>query len=166
MIPQILFLRVGGGSTYPLGMATVAGTAADNVTFTVAAANVGNGTAVAGVGGDLGAGSETAAVIGNGGQVTLTSLATGALSNGAGDTINYTQIVTANTVNLTAGFSTLVPPVLSNGLSTVLPPLVGKITTADAKWTYTYSNSVVVPPGTYGATVANNGVVTYTATML
>src|SRR3546814_19051442 len=47
--------------------------------------------------GDLGNGAVTARVLGSGGNVTLTSPTLGALSNGAGSTISYSQIATAVT---------------------------------------------------------------------
>jgi hypothetical protein len=58
-------------------------------------------------------------------------------------------------------------PVLANGASNsvVLTAPATKLITEDAKWTFGYANSVSAPAGTYGATVANNGQVTYTATM-
>jgi hypothetical protein len=126
---------------------------------------VGNGTAVAGTGGDLTAGVETAAVLGNGGAVTLTAAASGALSDLAGDTIAYTQITTTAAAN-TTGYATLAAPALSNGTTTETVPAVNKVVQADAKWTYSYLNTVTPPAGTYGGTTALNGTVTYTATML
>jgi hypothetical protein len=163
VIPHFLYLRVGTGSAYASGtLATVATT--DLITFTVPAGTVGNGTAVAGTGGDLSAGVETAAVLGNGGNVTLTAAATGALSDGAGDTIPYTQITTTAAAN-TAGYSTLAAPALSNGTSSEIITATGKIVQADAKWTYGYLNTASAPSGTYGGTSALNGTVTYTATM-
>jgi hypothetical protein len=164
-IPKVLYLRVGSGSAYPTALATLA--TIDLVTFAPTAAVVGNGAAVAGAGGDLTGGVETAAIISNSGNVTLNATATGALSDGAaGDSINYTQIATAAAA-LTAGYTLLAAPALANGTSAnvVLTAPATKVITADAKWTYTYLNSVTPPAGTYGATVANNGRVTYTATM-
>jgi hypothetical protein len=164
-IPKVLYLRVGSGSAYPTTLATV-GTI-DVVSFAPSAAVVGNGTAVTGAGGDLTGGVETAAIISNSGNVTLNATATGALSDGAaGDSINYTQITTAATA-LTGGYTLLGAPALANGTSAnvVLTAPATKVITADAKWTYSYANTVTPPAGTYGGTVANNGRVTYTATM-
>jgi hypothetical protein len=150
VIPHFLYLRVGTGSTYTTGaLATVNTT--DLITFTVAAGAVGNGTPVVGVGGDLTGGVETAALLGNGGNVTLTATATGALSDGNGDTIPFTQITTTAAAN-TAGYTTLAAPALSNTTTTETVTATNKIVQADAKWTY-------------GGTAANNGTVTYTATM-
>jgi len=48
----------------------------------------------------------------------------------------------------------------------VLTAPASKLITEDAKWTFSFLNTVAnLPGGTYGATVANNGQVTYTATM-
>jgi hypothetical protein len=166
VIPKVLYLRVGAGSTYTgtTPSLTNVGTI-DTVTFSPAAGTVGNGTAVPGTGGDLNNGVETAAIVSNSGSVTLTATASGALSDGAGDTIPYTQITTASS-QLTS--TTALPaPVLSNTTSNsvVLTAPATKLITEDAKWTFSYANSVTAPAGTYGATVANNGQITYTATM-
>jgi hypothetical protein len=166
VIPQFLYLRVGSGSAYagtPSVLSTVATT--DLITFSPAVGTVGNGTAVPGTGGDLTGGVETAAIVSNFGNVTLVATATGALSDGAGDSIPFTQITTAATqLNST---TPLPAPVLSNGTSSTvtLTAPATKILTQDAKWTVSYANSVTVPSGTYGGTAALNGTVTYTATM-
>ena len=164
-IPKILYLRVGQGSAYPTTLATVAGV--DLVTFSPAAGVVGNGTAVAGAGGDLTGGVSTAAIISNSGNVTLNATATGALSDGvAGDSIAYTQITTAATA-LTGTYTLLPAPVLSNATSAnvVLTAPLTKVITADAKWTFAFANTTTPPAGTYGGVAVNNGRVTYTATM-
>jgi hypothetical protein len=165
VIPKILYLRVGTGSTYTTGALTTVNTV-DLITFSPAAGTVGNSTAVAGTGGDLTGGVETAAVLSNSGNVTLVATATGALSDGAGDTIPFTQITTAAAVN-TASYTLLPAPVLSNGTSSTvtLTAPAAKIINADAKWTFSYANSVTPPGGTYGGVNTNNGRVTYTATM-
>jgi hypothetical protein len=166
VIPQVLYLRVGTGSTYTGATPSLTNVATvDTVTFAPAGGTVGNGTAVAGTGGDLAGGIETAAIVSNFGSVTLTATASGALSDGAGDTIPYTQITTASS---TLTSTTALPaPVLSNTTSNsvVLTAPTNKLITEDAKWTFSYANSVTAPAGTYGATVANNGQITYTATM-
>ena len=155
IIPKFISLRVG-----------TTGAPVDLITFTVPAASVGAGGAgIAGTGGDLTGGVVTARVLGNNGQVTLTSTATGALSNGAGDSIPFTQITTAASILTSA--TALPAPVLSNGTSAgVLATLTGtKITNQDAQWTYNYANAAVVAAGTYGGVNVNNGRVTYTASM-
>jgi hypothetical protein len=149
-IPKFVALRVGTNS----------GTI-DLVSFTVPAANVGNGTAVAGTGGDLGGGAVTATVLGNGGNVTLQANTPGAINNGGTGTINWSQITTAsNNVNLPA-------PVLANGASaTVTVTAAAGVVNQTATWTYSYANTGVVVPGTYGGVGVNNGRVTYTASVL
>jgi hypothetical protein len=162
-IPKILYLRVGTGSTYPGTLAV--DPSIDKITFAPAAGAVGNGVAVAGGGGDLTGGAETAAVVSNSGDVTLTATTGGALGDGAGDTIPFTQITTAAT---TITSPTALPaPVLTNGVSAsvVLTAPPTKVIFQDAKWTYSYSNTSVQPAGTYGGVNANNSRVVYTATM-
>jgi hypothetical protein len=164
VIPHFLYLRIGAGSPYSTGtLATVVGT--DLITFTPAVAAVGNGTAVVGVGGDLpGGGVETAAIIGNGGDVTLVAATTGQLSDGVGDSISFTQITTSAAANAEA---TLLPALpLTDTTSSETVTAVNKVVKADAKWTFGYANTVTPAAGTYGGSVANNGIVTYTATML
>jgi hypothetical protein len=164
VIPKILYLRVGTGSNYTVGI-LAANAVKDLIRFTPTAAQVDSGTAIAGTGGNLGGGAETAAVVSNSGNVTLKATATGALSDGAGDSIPFTQIVTA----ATAGFyPTLLPaPVLQNGASAniLITAPASKIIKADAKWNYTYANNNLVPAGTYGGVNVRNGRVVYTATM-
>jgi hypothetical protein len=164
VIPKILYLRVGTGSAYATGALT-SNSAIDLITFSPAAGTVGNGTAVAGTGGDLTGGVETAAIVSNSGNVTLNATASGALGDGAGDTIPFTQITTAATT-LSSG-TALPAPVLTNGTSSnvVLTAPATKLIVQDAKWTYSYANAANVPAGTYGGVNVNNSRVTYTATM-
>ena len=165
-IPQTLYLRVGTGSAYPGTLATVNTT--DLITFTPALGTVGNGTAVAGVGGDIGAGVETAAVLSNGGTVSLVATDTAAgLTDGAGDFIPFTQITTTAAA-LTGTYTLLPAPQLNatGGSSTItLTPGASKVIQADAKWTFGYLNTVTPAGGTYGGVGVNNSLVTYTATM-
>lgn len=158
VIPKILYLRVGTGTN-------LADNATINlITFTVPAANVGDGTPIAGVGGDLAGGVVTARLIGNNGDVGLNVTTGGALTNVAGDTIPYTQITTAVAVLTSA--TALAAPTLVNGAGVAITiPATANVVNRDARWTYAYANANVVPPGTYGAIVANNGRATYTATM-
>ena len=163
-IPKILYLRVGTGSSYTTGVLTSVGTV-DLVQFAPAAAVVGNGTAVAGTGGDLTNGVETAAIVSNSGNVTLNATAGGALSDGAGDSIPFTQITT--TASTLTSATPLPAPVLANGTSAnvVLVAPATKIIQQDAKWTYAYANTTAPPAGTYGGVNVQNGRVVYTATM-
>jgi hypothetical protein len=165
-IPKILYLRVGTGSSYTTGVLTNNG-AIDLIAFAPTAAQVGNGIAVAATAasGDLTNGVETAAVVSNSGNVTLNATAGGALGDGAGDTIAYTQITTtAATLNS----ATVLPaPVLANGTSgnVVITAPPTKVIVQDAKWTYAYANTTTPPGGTYGGVNTNNSRVVYTATM-
>jgi hypothetical protein len=164
-IPKILYLRVGAGSPYTTGVLTSVGTI-DLIQFAPAAAVVGNGTAVAGTGGDQTNGVETAAVVSNSGNVTLNATATGALGDGAGDSIAYTQITTTATTQSSA--TVLPAPVLANGASSTTVTITApptKVIVQDAKWTYAYANTTTPPAGTYGGVNVNNGRVVYTATM-
>lgn len=163
-IPQFLFLRVGNGTgTAAGGYATNA--TIDPITWAPTAAQVGTGV-LAGTGGDLGGGVETAVVVSNGGVVTFSSTTTGALSDGAvpPDTISFGTITTTATHNTTA--TTLAAPALADGATTTitLTP-VAKVVQQDAKWAYTYANATSPAAGTYGGVNVNNGRVVYTASV-
>jgi len=166
-IPQVLYLRVGTGSSYTTGVLAPNNTTIDVISFAPTTGQLVTGGAIAGTGGDLTNGVETAAVIGNGGTVTLGASTPGAMNDGAGDTINWSQITTASATNTTG--TALPAPVLANGASTNLTlNAASKTVYEDAKWTYTYNITAGSIPvaGTYGgATAANNGLVTYTASM-
>lgn len=160
-IPKLIFLQVGTGTYF------ADSTGVNLISFNVLASNLGNGTAVAGTvaSGDLGNGSVTARLVGNNGSITLSATATGGLQNATGDTINYNQINTQS-LSLTTPV-VLAAPVLSNATSsTVIAPSAGRVVNKDARWTYTYLNSSVVPSGVYGGVNIRNGRVTYTASML
>ena len=99
IVPKFLYIRVGTGTNFAT-LATI-----DNIIFTVPAANIGNGTAVAGVGGDLTAGQVTARVIGNNGVISFSSTTLGPLNDGAaGDTISYAQLGVAVAANTSTPF--------------------------------------------------------------
>ena len=161
VIPKILFLQVGTGTNLAAN-ATI-----NQIAFTVAAVNVGDASVISATAGsgDLGNGVVTARVIGNNGNITFTSTTLGALGNGSGDSISYAQIATAAAANTSA--TVLAHPALADAATTTvtLTPASGKVISRDAKWTYTYLNSNVVAPGTYGGVNANNSRVTYTASM-
>jgi len=164
IIPKILYLRVGTGSAYPTALSNV-GTV-NLVAFSPSAATVGNGTAVGGSGGDLTGGVQTAAIISNSGNVTLKATATGALGDGVGDSIPFTQISTAASA-LTVGYTLLPAPTLNNGTSAnvVLTAPATKVIRADARWAFSYLNSTMPASGSYGGVNVNNGRVLYTASM-
>jgi hypothetical protein len=161
-IPKFLFLRVGTGTgTAAGGYGTLA--TINEITWAPTAAQVGTGV-LAGTGGDLAAGVETAVIVANNGNVSLSSTTSGPLSDGAGDTISFTKISTAASHNTTT--TTLAPPALADGATTnTTLTAVGKIVQQDAKWTYTYLNNTSPPAGTYGGVNVNAGRVTYTASV-
>jgi hypothetical protein len=155
-VPKFIFLRVGTGTGTAAGGWGVNGKI-DLITMAPAAANVGNGVAVAGTGGDLG-------VVANHGNVTLSSTTLGKLGDGAGDTISYATIKTAASKLTTA--QVLPAPALADGATTsVVVAAAAKIVRRDAKWAYTYTNATKPPAGTYGGVNTNNGRVTYTASV-
>lgn len=164
-IPKVLYLRVGTGSAYTTGALTSDNTV-DLITFSPAAAAVGNGTAVAGVGGNLTGGVETAAVVSNSGNVTLTATTTTLTDGNVTDVIPNVQIV-ASAAHLTSGTTLPIVPMVNNGTGApvVITAPASKVIVQDAQWTYTYANSVLPPAGTYGGINTNGGRVLYTATM-
>ena len=159
-VPRVLFLQVGTGTNLANN------TAVDLIDFVVPAASIGSGSAIAAtaLSGDLGNGTVTARVLGNNGAVTLTSTTTGALGNGAGDTISFGQISTTAAV-LTSATALAAPALADAATTSTTVPAAGKIVSRDAKWTFSFLNSAVVPPGTYGGINTNNSRVTYTASM-
>jgi hypothetical protein len=159
-VPKVLFLQVGTGTQ----LATNA--AINLIDFVVPAANIGDGSVIAATAasGDLGSGTVTAKVIGNNGNVTLTSTTVGALGNGAGDTLSFGQIATAAAV-LTSATALAAPALADAATTSTTVPATGKIVNRDARWTFSFLNTAVVPPGTYGGVNANNSRVTYTASM-
>ncbi|MGJ3699949.1 hypothetical protein [Variovorax sp. AFSI2.2] len=170
VVPKVLFLQVGTGSS----MAD--NTTVDKLTFTVPASDIGNSVAVAGTGGDLSAGAVTVRVLGNSGNVTLSNITAGQLSNGvSGDpTVPWTDItVTAGALaTTTSGYTNaaIAHPPFNNGATggasataTTLTASAGLVR-REGSWTFAYANTSVMPAGTYGDTIANKGQVTYTAT--
>lgn len=160
-VPKVLFLRVGTGADYTTNPAV------NLISFTVPAANVGDGSVIAAsvASGDVGNGTVTAKVLGNNGTITFTSTTLGALGNGSGDTISYSQIA-ASVATLTSTPALAAPALVDGATSTVtLTPASGKVMNRDARWTFTYLNANVVAPGTYGGVNTQNGRVTYTASM-
>ena len=174
VIPSVLYLAVGTNT------AMAANAAIDSIVFTVPAANVGNGTAVAGVGGDQTAGAVTVRVFSNvggaTGNVNLTSTTTGQLLLAGTDVIPWTELTVtpaalgATTTGYTNGAIT--HPPFNNAAAggvTATPTVlaaVGKVVRQEGKWTFSYANSTAYPAGTYGGSAAKNGIVTYTATAL
>jgi len=159
-IPKFVYVRIGTGTD------RANNTNVDNLLFTVPAANVGDGTSVAGTGGDLTGGTVTARVTGNNGTIAFSSTTLGPLNNGAGDTISWSQMAVAVATNTSA--TALAHPVLADGAtnSINLTPTSGtKVTNLDARWTYSYRNQNIVAAGTYGGVNTQNGRVTYAVSM-
>lgn len=159
-VPKVLFLQVGAGTA-------LANNATINlIDFVVPAANVGDNVAIAATAGsgDLGNGVVTARVLGNNGDVTLSATTLGALGNGTGDTLSFSQITTTPTA-LTSATALAAPALGDAATNSTTVPATGKIVNRDARWTFAFANSAVVPPGTYGGAGTNNGRVTYTASM-
>ena len=167
-IPKVLFLRVGTGGLF----GAAANATIDLIDFTVPVANLGNGVAVAATAGsgDLGNGAVTALLRSNAGVVTLTANTIGALGNGAGDTIPWSEIAIANSNLATPAFANTFPHLAalpaSGASANFAPAPVAKVTNVGSTWTYTYKNTNTVPAGTYGGINANNSRVTYTASVL
>lgn len=157
IVPKVLYFAVGTGSS-----SGVDNTNIDLVTFDYSTNP-----------GDLGGGSSAVAgaitgnvvsvrALGNNGQITVSATTSGALGNGSGDTISWTEI-TAASDNADLPHPTI--PTTGTGSSSNITISSGtKITTRSASWTYSYANSAMLPAGTYG-TSSNNGRVTYTASM-
>ncbi len=167
-IPKVLFLRVGTGGLY----GAAANTTVDLIDFTVPAANVGDASvinATAGSG-DLGNGSVTALLRSNAGNVTLTANTVGALGNGAGDTIPWSQIAVASANLAAPAFANTLPHTVAlpagGASANFAPAATAKVTNVGSQWTYTYLNAATVPAGTYGGVGVNNSRVTYTASVL
>ena len=173
-IPKFIFLRVGNGTgvVNASGVFTTApatNAVVDQITWAPAANVVGNGTAIAGTGGDLTGGVETAILVANNGTVTLTATTVGALQNAPAapfDTISYSTITTTASHNNTA--LTLPAPALADAATTTVtltPVAPSKVIYQDAKWAYTWANNVVPAPGVYGGVNTQNSRVTYTASV-
>ena len=167
-IPKVLFLRVGTGGLF----GAAANGTIDLIDFTVPAANLGDGVAiVATVGsGNLGNGAVTALLRSNAGVVTLTANTLGALGNGAGDTIPWSEIAIANSALVAPAFANTLPHLAalpaSGASANFAPAPVAKVTNVGSTWTFSYLNTNTVPAGTYGGVNVNNSRVTYTATVL
>jgi hypothetical protein len=168
-IPKFLFLRVGTGTGTVTGGYGTLGTV-DLITWAPTPAQVGTGS-LAGTGGDLGGGVETAVVVGNSGNVTFSGATLGALSDGAGDSISYTKICVASATNTTGtilthpGAGGACNNLTDGATTTSTLTAVAKIVAQDAKWTYSYANNTSPAAGTYGGVNTNNGRVTYTASV-
>ncbi len=143
-IPRFLSFRVGP-----------AGAGIEQVVFDVAAANVGDGNAVARTGGL----AVDVALRGNGGTISLTANTTGtSLTDlASGETIPFSEITTT-----VATGSIAAPTLVENGVSApvaIAPNVGARGTDRLATWAYSYENNTIAGAGQY------NGQVQYTATM-
>lgn len=147
IIPKVLLLQVGSNDAN-----------VNLVTFdyTNNPAAVGTGAAASNITGNV----VPVRVIGNNGQITLTATTSGALTNATADTIPWSEISASSSVSALP--SPLIPNIGIGAASNVTLSSGTKITNQSADWTFSYANSTVVAPGTYGTT---NGRVTYTAAM-
>lgn len=168
-VPKVLFLRVGTGGLF----GAAANTTIDLIDFNVTGTTLGSGTAAAATvgSGDLGNGAVTALLRSNAGVVTLLANTVGALSNGAGDTIPWSEIAIANSNLAAPAFANTFPHLAalppSSNSANFAPAPTAKITNVGSTWTFTYKNTNTVPAGTYGSNNGtNNSRVTYTATVL
>jgi hypothetical protein len=162
-IPKVLFVQVGAGSLLA-NNATVS-----LLDFTVNPLNVGDSTPVASVGGDLGAGAGiTARVVGNGGNISFTATTTGALNDGAGNNLSYSNFTVGVAAHPTfPSVTNLVHPALVDGATGATSTLtaVNQVVNQSARWDFTYNNSSILAAGTYGGVNLNNSRVTYTASL-
>lgn len=166
VIPKILFLQVGAG---PVAPALTANGTINLIDFTPLAANIGDSSVIAATpaSGDLGTGAVTARLVSNGGDVTFNSTTTGALTTGVAlETIPYSEIAVATAVLSSATALPMPALVATGGTTSTTVTAVAKVVNRDARWTFTYRNTAVVAPGTYGGTNTNGSRVTYTASVL
>ena len=134
IVPRFIDFRVGS-----------TGTTVDDVDFTVAASDVGNGTAVARDGGA----AIAVALKSNVGNVALAATGPANLTNG-GNTIAWTQIT--GTSSDAAGL-----PVPVVGAAATSLTATNGVIDRTADWSFSYENDNLVGAGTY------TGTVTYTA---
>jgi hypothetical protein len=158
-IPRVLYLAVGTNTSL-----------ANNATVDLVSFDLTGGAPVVGSGTATSAQTVAVKVIGNNGQVTLTSTTSGQMNNGAGDVIPWTEITPGTSS------STIPNPGFNNGVAAsnvsaaqnvTLNAGSTKLTNASANWTFAYANTAgsLYAPGTYGGTAAKNGRVVYTAVM-
>ena len=141
-VPRIVYLQVGTGTAFT-DVTTI-----DRVDFTLTAADVGSGLAIAGV---STGGAVTARVLGNGGNITFGAVGTvGGLTNGT-QTIPWSQIVP------TATGGTLTHPAISGATTSLVA--VGNVVDRSTTYSFNYSNTSAMAAGTY------NGQITYTAAL-
>jgi hypothetical protein len=144
-IPRVIYLRVGTGTDY------TPSTTVDDVLFTVAAGNVGTGTAVAGAPASIGV-----HVLSTGGNVTLSANGTSGGLAGPGGSIAWSQI-TGSSSNAALPH----PSAIGNGVAGGAQTLTASsgVVKQSANWSFSYANAAAFQAGNY------DGVVTYTAAL-
>lgn len=134
----------------------------DTITFTPAAGNIGDSSAISGTGGNAASGSgATVLVRGNGGQITITEDNNGGgsgFSDGGTETISLSEITVDDSAN-----TSLPTPTLSdaggNTSTPALNPGASQVTNQTSTWVYSYDNTTTPEAGTYDVQI------TYTASM-
>ena len=150
-IPEFLYFRVGTTGTGNV----------DTITFAPGAGAVGDGTSIAGTGGDAAGSGANVRLRSNAGAIKIietNNQTTGLLGATTGTSIPLTEISTVVSVD-----ANLLAPALSNGGGTTVSiPLTGgtKVTMRNAVWTYAYNNTTVPDADTYDVQI------TYTASSL
>jgi hypothetical protein len=147
IIPKYAFIRVGTGTSTPMGdNATVNTITVDFTTAPDAVGNLVERAATAGSG-DIGNGTVTVQVRGNNGDMVVAATTPGAvpLTSAGGDTIPWTQIKTV-------AVGSTPHPVINGATETYTA--TGKVVNAAGTWTYSYLNTATaVAAGTYAGTV-------------
>ena len=152
VIPRVLFLGVGTGSTLPRApTGTVDAQTFDYSTNPLAVGVPGAAAgSITSTGPTSGTASIPVRVFGNNGQVTITSDNPAVLTSGS-ETIPFSEL------SVSSSNTAFAAPAFGGGTS--LPTLTGRVTNQTADWTYSYANTTTPASGTYV------GRVTYTATM-
>ena len=143
-IPEFMYFRVGS-----------TGTTVDTITFTPAAATIGDGAATA-------AGDSTASIRlrSNGGQVTIAQSDDNASDDGL---VSGTNRISLSKITTNTDDGALPAPVLTDDGSLTSAPTLngGAVTNRSAVWSYVYTEDATVPEaGDYDIEI------TYTATTL
>ena len=151
VIPRVLFLQVGTGTLLANNAAI------DRIVYDLSAtpAIIGNGVQqTATSGGDVSPGVVSARVIGNSfaAAANLTATTGGALSNGAGNTISWSEIAITTAAGVPATGTNLAHPGTPNladaGSTTVSLTPVAKVINQTAQWTFKYKNTNIPAAGT------------------
>jgi len=143
IIPRFLHFQVGS-----------AGTTVDTITFEPAPDNVGDGVAVAGTGGGAG-GSTRVGLRSNAGQITIV-----ADNDGGGGGLGSGGAISLSEITARSDSPDLQTPQLTDAGGTTAKAALsgGDVTVRQAIWSYEYSNSRAVEPGSYNAEIVYTAV--------